>query len=88
MEFVFELLGEIFFEGIIEIIKNQKISKWIRYPLFLLISAFYLAIFGIILIIWIKLFAKKEILGGVVVLFIVILLLILYIGFFRKLIKK
>lgn len=87
MELFFELLGEIFFEGIIEIIKNKKISKWIRYPLFILISAFYLAIFGIVLIICIKLFAKKEILSGVVVLFIVILLLILYICFFRKLIE-
>lgn len=41
MELLFEFLGEIFFEGIIEIIKNKKISKWIRYPLFLLISVFF-----------------------------------------------
>lgn len=88
MELLFEFLGEIFFEGIIEIIKNKKISKWIRYPLFLLISAFYLAIFAALLIICIKLFIKKEILGGVVMLFIVFLLLVLYICFFRKLIKK
>lgn len=88
MELLFEFLGEIFFEGIIEIIKNKKISKWIRYPLFLLISAFYLAIFVALLIICIKLFTEKEIVGGVVMLFIVFLLLILYICFFRKLIKK
>lgn len=88
MELLFEFLGEIFFEGIIEIIKNKKISKWICYPLFLLISAFYLAIFAALFIICIKLFTKKEIVGGVVMLFIVFLLLILYICFFRKLIKK
>lgn len=87
MELLFEFLGEIFFEGIIEIIKNKKISKWVRYPLFLLISAFYLAIFAALLIICIKLFTKKEIVGGVVMLFIVFLLLVLYICFFRKLIK-
>lgn len=32
MELLFEILGEIFFEGIFEIIKNKNISKWIRYP--------------------------------------------------------
>ncbi len=88
MELLFEILGEIFFEGIFEIIKNKNISKWIRYPLFIFINALYLVILGIFLIISIKLFTKKEILGGVVMLFILFLLLILYICFFRKLLKK
>ena len=87
MELLFEILGEIFFEGIFEIIKNKNISKWIRYPLFIFMNALYLVILGIF-IISIKLFIKKEILGGVVMLFILFLLLILYICFFRKLLKK
>ena len=62
MELLFEILGEIFFEGIFEIIKNKNISKWIRYPLFIFINALYLVILGIFLIISIKLFTKKEIL--------------------------
>ena len=59
MELLFEILGEIFFEGIFEIIKNKNISKWIRYPLFIFINALYLVILGIFLIISIKLFIKK-----------------------------
>ncbi len=88
MEVLFEILGEIFFEGIIEVIKNKRISKWIRYPLFVVMNVFYLALFGIMFIICINSFLKKEILGGMVVLFIAILFLILYICFLRKLIKK
>lgn len=88
MDFLVELIGEIFLEGILEVIRNKNISKWIRYPLFIFINALYLVILGIFLIISIKLFIKKEILGGVVMLFILFLLLILYICFFRKLLKK
>ena len=88
MDFLVELIGEIFLEGILEVIRNKKISKWIRYSLFIFINALYIVILGIFLIISIKLFAKKEILGGVVMLFIVFFLLILYICFFRKLLKK
>lgn len=39
-----EIIFEIIFDGIVEIVKNKKINKLIRYPLLLLISLFYLFI--------------------------------------------
>ena len=32
MDFVFELLFELIFDSTIEIARNAKVSKWVRYP--------------------------------------------------------
>lgn len=53
MELIFEFIGtlimELLFEGAFSIIKNKKISLWIRIPiLILLILLFSIVIFGII----------------------------------------
>lgn len=87
MELLFEFLGEIFFEGIIEIIKNKKISKWIRYPLFLLISAFYFMIVVLIGILSFRNFTTNQILGVFLIL-ISLFLLVLYFIFVRKIVKE
>lgn len=86
MELLFEFLGEIFFEGIIEIIKNKKISKWIRYPLFLLISVFYLMLVALIVVLSFRNFTTNHILGIFLIL-ISLFLVILYFIFVRKIIK-
>lgn len=49
MDLIIEFIGEIIIEGIIQLIQNKKISKWVRYPLIILICTFYtliLVIFG------------------------------------------
>lgn len=51
MEFLTQLLLELILEGSIEISTNRKVSKWIRYPLIVLISSFFIAIFGLILLV-------------------------------------
>lgn len=48
MEFIIELILDLIFEGSIEISKNKKISKWIRYPLIALISLFFIAVLVLI----------------------------------------
>lgn len=44
MDFVFELLFELIFDSTIEIARNAKVSKWVRYPSIVLISLFILGI--------------------------------------------
>ena len=84
MEFLWELIFEIFLEGIIEIIKNKKISKWIRYPLLAIISLIYL--FIILLLFFISIQMMKNSLLLFVVLFILsLLVLIFFICFLKKL---
>lgn len=51
MEFLIEFLCELLLEGSIEISSNKKVSKWIRYPLIVLIIGFFcFVIFGLIFV--------------------------------------
>lgn len=66
MEFIVELILELFLEGGIEVSSNKNISKWIRYPILVLMVLFFLVvIFGIIIL---GLFLLPEsIFGGIFV---------------------
>jgi len=48
MDLVTEFIIEVILEGIVELIQNKKISKWVRYPLLIIISAFYVFILGML----------------------------------------
>ncbi len=51
MEFLIELLLDLVLEGSIEISSNKKVSKFIRYPLIILIILFFsIVIFGLLLL--------------------------------------
>ncbi len=50
MELIIEFIFELIFEGSIEISKSNKIPKWIRYPLIVIIALFFIAIIGTILL--------------------------------------
>lgn len=72
-----EILFELLFEGSFEIVKNRKISKWIRYPLFFVRNIFLLIIFLIDFIGILLLFRKESysIYGGLIfILFDIVLL--------------
>lgn len=45
MDFLIEVIGELFFEGVFELATNKKISKFVRYPALVLISIIYLLLF-------------------------------------------
>lgn len=76
MEFIFELLVELLLEGSIEISSNRKLSKWIRYPLIILLILFFSTVIFGLLILGV-LILKKNIAAG---LFVIIVSLILLIG--------
>lgn len=68
MEILFELIVELVLEGSIEISKNTKISRWIRYPLLVFLILGY--IFFLLLIIWLGMdILNKSILIGCATIF-------------------
>lgn len=75
MEFLFEFIAELLLEGSIEISSNKKISKWIRYPLIvILILLFSVVIFGLLTLGIIIL--NKNILAGIFIIIVSIIMLI------------
>lgn len=86
MELLFEFLGEILFEGLIEIIKSKKISLWIRVPLFIIISVFYLGL--MFLLLWASVKSLKDnLIFGIVLGVLSLILLAIYLLFIYKLYK-
>ena len=83
MSAILEFIAELIFEGAIELAKNKKVSKWIRYPMIAIISVFYLTILGIVLFYGYKLI-KHNIIGGLTILGIASFILILAIYALRK----
>lgn len=68
MEIIFELFGELLLEGACSLIYNKKIPLWIKVPLIIIISVFYLAIFIGLLLLSLLLLAKNEIIAGIIIL--------------------
>lgn len=83
MDFILEIIFELLFEGIIAVIQNKKISKWIRYPLLGIISVCYTALFFLIFFLSIKLL-KDSILLFILFFVISIFILILFLSFLKK----
>lgn len=83
MEYIIEFILELILEGSIEISKNRKVSKYIRYPLIILIVLFFATVIGLIL--FLGLFILKEnIIAGIIILLIGLFMLISAIIKFRK----
>ncbi len=85
MDLLFEFLGELFFEGIIEIIKNKKISLVIRIPIYIIFSAFTLGIAFVLAYIGLKNISN---LISIVLLISAIVIVCFYIIFTYKIFKK
>lgn len=87
MDFIFEIIVDLFIEGGIEISSNKKISKWIRYPILAIIILFFaIVIFGI-LILGISLL-KENLLAALFMIFISLAMLIGSIVKFREIYLK
>lgn len=83
MEFLFEFILELVFEGSIEVSKNSKIPKYIRYPLIVIIALFFIAVIGIIFLAGI-LSLRKNILLGVLFILLGLFMAIMIVIKFRK----
>lgn len=87
MDFILELLSELIFEGTVEISKNRKVPKYIRYSLIILIILLcFMVIMGLIALgIFI---ASKNLMEGIMLSSIGVLLLILSVFKFKNIHKK
>lgn len=74
-----ELLFECIYEGGIEVAKNRKITKWIRYPIAAVFLLFLIGVIGFMGVAGIALLLGKEskmIFGGIVLIAIDFLLIV------------
>lgn len=83
MEFLIELLFELIFEGGVEVSKNKKISKFIRYPLIFLIVLFFSFIIFLLLFLGLSI-ANTNILVGLLIIIISFIFLIFSIKKFKE----
>lgn len=60
MDFLIELIGEIFIEGLFELATNKKVPKIIRYPLLTLFILLYLALVGLLVLLGIRLYVDNK----------------------------
>lgn len=63
MDIIFELILDLFIEGSLEVCSNKKISKWIRYPLLLLLTLLMISLILGLLILGIYLFKTSTIIS-------------------------
>lgn len=60
MDMLIEALIELIFDNSLELAKNKKISKWIRYPLIILIILFIVGIIGCLMSVGVVMILSKE----------------------------
>ena len=59
MEDLLEFILELILDGGIELSSNKKISKWLRYPLILIISLLFIAIISLIFYLGISIYQES-----------------------------
>ena len=84
MDFIIELIFEFLFDGMLETSKSNKVPKFIRYPLIVIILLFFILVIGFIFIVSILAF-KESIIAGILL---IIIDLFLIIGTISKLKKE
>lgn len=61
MKFILEFIFDLVFESSMEIAKDKKIKKWIRYPLAFVLFLFIIAVIGTIFFVGIMFIFDEEI---------------------------
>jgi len=70
MELLLELIFELVVEGVASASKDRKLSKWIRYPLAVLLILFIITVIGIIGVVGVMMLLQDGIdkFGGIIIL--------------------
>ena len=82
MDFIIELIFEFLFDGMLETSKSNRVPKFIRYPLIIIIL-FFILVIGFIFIVSILSF-KESIIAGILLIIIDLFLFVGSIYKFRK----
>ena len=69
MDFIIELIFEFLFDGMLETSKSNKVPKFIKYPLIVIILLFFVLVIGFIFIVSILAF-KESIIAGILLIII------------------
>lgn len=88
MEFIFEFLLELVLESSIEVSKSKRVPKYIRYPLIVIISLFFIAVIGVIIFTGIVLLKENMPVGIFFILVGVVFLLMCIIKFRKTYVTK
>lgn len=84
MDFIIELIFEFLFDGMLETSKSNRVPKFIRYPLIIIIIIlFFILVIGFIFIVSILSF-KESIIAGILLIIIDLFLFVGSIYKFRK----
>ena len=83
MDFIIELIFEFLFDGMLETSKSNRVPKFIRYPLIIIIILFFILVIGFIFIVSILSF-KESIIAGILL----IIDLFLFVGSIYKFRKE
>ena len=83
MDFIIELIFEFLFDGMLETSKSNRVPKFIRYPLIIIIILFFILVIGFIFIVSILAF-KESIIAGILLIIIDLFLFVGSIYKFRK----
>ena len=83
MDFIIELIFEILFDRLLETSKSNRVPKFIRYPLIIVILLFFIVVIGFIFIASILAFKENK-LAGLLLIIIDLFLIIGTISKFRK----
>lgn len=88
MEYVIEFILELVLETGMEASKNSKLPKYIRYPLIVLISLFFIFVMGIIFYAGILVLKDNAILGIIIILLGFIMLISAIVKFYNQYLKN
>lgn len=88
MEFILEFIFDLVFESSMEIAKDKKIKKWIRYPLAFVLFLFIIAVIGTIFFVGIMFIFDEEINIKLARILFIIFDIILIISAIEKIIQK
>lgn len=83
MEYIIEFILELALEGGIEASKSNRVPKYIRYPLIVIISLFFIVVIGLIFFAGI-LMLKDNIIVGIFIILTGLFMLVSVIVKFRK----
>ncbi len=83
MDVLFEVILELVLEGSIEAIKSRKIPNYIRYPLIIMISLFFIAVIALLFFAG-ALALKESIPAGILLISIGVFFLVMSVIKFRK----
>ncbi len=82
MEILIEFIFELIFDSAVEVVKEKRVTKWIRIPLAILIILFFIGVFVVIGIAGVLLIMSKEkysLSGGIILILLDIVLIVSFI---------